>query len=252
MAKLLLIHGFLFFHIGAFLCLEFKPDGDTVKGATVSLVCTIDPLSFTSAISLTLDGSSKTSCDNANSCNPSNSDAGRYVYSSNSSAVTVTITSLSHTSDTGTWTCSIASSSPKEYALVVQTEPTVTTFINGSSTAPVLGTKYKIVNLSGRSYCVFPSTSSANLQYSVGISGSMQTLTTISVVGIPGTGVSCDSHEFDLQANATVDIDSPTYAELSGKSNVYFQITFTSLSSYSTDIRFGPFDFEGNNYICAL
>ncbi|XP_056009266.1 uncharacterized protein LOC125678922 isoform X2 [Ostrea edulis] len=179
MAKLLVISGFLFFHIGAFLCLEFNPDGDTVKGATVSLVCTIAPSDFTSPISLTKDGSLKTSCDNTNICNPSNSDAGRYVYSSNSSAVTVTITSLSHTSDTGTWTCSIASSSPKDYSLVVQTEPSVTTFINGSSTTPVPGTKYKIVNLSARSYCFSPSISSANLQYSVGISGSVLPLTTI-------------------------------------------------------------------------
>ncbi|XP_056009275.1 uncharacterized protein LOC130051336 [Ostrea edulis] len=249
MAKLLVISGFLFFHIGAFLCLEFNPDGDTVKGATVSLVCTIAPSDFTSPISLTKDGSLKTSCDNTNLCNPPNSDAGRYVYSSNSSTVAVTITSLRHTTDTGNWTCSIASSS-KEYTLVVQTEPSVTTFINGSSTAPVLGTKYKIVNLSARSYCFFPSTSSANLQYSIGISGSVLPLTTISVVQLSAISVGCEANEFDLQTNVTVDIDSSTYAELSGKSNVYFQITFTSSlgTQHSTDYRFGPYDFE----VCSV
>lgn len=60
------------------------------------------------------------------------------------------------------------------------------------------------------------------------ISGSVKTLTTISVVGITGASLGCDAHEFELQADATVDIDLPTYAELSRKSNVYFLITFTN------------------------
>lgn len=86
------------------------------------------------------------------------------------------------------------------------------------------------------------------------IFGSLQLLTTISVVGIQGSSVGCDVYEFDLQANATVDIESSTYAELSGKSNVYFQITFTSNlgTQYSTDFRLGPYDFEGNYHWCAL
>ncbi|XP_056013225.1 uncharacterized protein LOC125667173 isoform X2 [Ostrea edulis] len=160
-----------------------------------------------------------------------------------------TISSLSKPANEGDWTCKYGAQTSTAETLTVYTEPSVTTFINGSSTTPVPWTAFKIVNISARSYCFFPSVNSANLQYSVGIFGSLQLLTTISVVGIQGSSVGCDVYEFDLQANATVDIESSTYAELSGKSNVYFQITFTSNlgTQYSTDFRLGPYDFEASS-----
>lgn len=72
-------------------------------------------------------------------------------------------------------------------------------------------------------------------------------LGTISVVRLSATSVGCDSNEFDLQKNATVDINLPAFTALSGKSHVYFQITFTSLlgTQHSTDHRLGPYHFEG-------
>lgn len=101
------------------LFLNLSADSETLKGETVKLVCSIDPLRFNTFIFLSKDDISKTSCDNTNNCNPVLTDSGRYRYSSNSSSVAVEISSLNHTSDSGSWKCKLGTTEEQKYELLV-------------------------------------------------------------------------------------------------------------------------------------
>lgn len=114
---------FWVFFSGMHLCLNFEAESETTKGTNFKLVCSIDQSSFTGqVISLLKDGSSKSTCDNANNCLPFDSDSGRYKYSSNASSVTVEISVANHLTDSGNWKCKLGVIKEQDYELVVKSK----------------------------------------------------------------------------------------------------------------------------------
>lgn len=226
----------IFLLVDMHLCLNFTADSKTEKGNPTNIVCSIDPSNFNTFISLLKDGSSKTSCDSANLCNPQNSDSGRYQYSSNSSSVTVKISNLTHLNDAGSWECRLGTTESAKYELVVKTIPMSTEF---TQTIPNSNSSELVQNvkLSGRCYCIFPPPSEVELYFREGAGpGSFQFLERIpdSSVNKRNETSLCEPYEFDVEV-----LSFPV--KMNGKTNVFFEMRF---GDYKTSGVVGPFSFK--------
>lgn len=221
-------------HIGMHHCQNFEAESETIKGTNFKLVCSVDQSSFTGrVISLLKDGSTKSTCDNANNCLPFDSDSGRYQYFSNASSVTVEISAANHLTDSGSWKCKLGGTVEQDYELVVKTIPT---FKNFTQTIPDSNSSELVENvkLSGRCFCIFPPPS-VNLYFRVG-TGAFQFLGKIldPFINKRNETSSCEPFEYYVEvSNFTV--------EMKGKTNVFFEMHF---DDQKTSDVVGPFSFS--------